>query len=184
VARVHISTASISSRLCRPSPAALWRKDNPQRIGTTVDKWTRVYAVVHSFSPLDQERDFSNTMIGQYKLDGNGHQGSMPTLCIVDANNLVAPTVGIRDLCWSKGLRVEDEHFLFLFRRKHEWVSSWDSMISKCCQSRDSATDESKYEDLDNDEDSNSDEVGTDGGDDEEEDSGEADALEDKEDEG
>jgi hypothetical protein len=68
-----------------------------------------VYAVIHSFSPLDQERDFSNTMIGHYKLDRDARQeGSMPTLYMVDANNLVAPTVGIRDLGWSKGLHMED----------------------------------------------------------------------------
>ncbi len=28
-----------------------------------------VYALIHSFSPLDKERDFSNTMFGHYKLD-------------------------------------------------------------------------------------------------------------------
>ena len=52
-------------------------------------------------------RDFSNTMIGHYKLDCNGHEGSVPTLYMVAANNLVAPTVGIRDVGRSEGSRVE-----------------------------------------------------------------------------
>ena len=147
-----------------------------------------VYAVIHSFSPLDNERDFSNTMIGHYKLDRHGHQGSEPTLYMVDANNLVAPTVGIRDVGRSEGSRVEDEHFLFLFRRKDDWVSSWDSMINKCHQSRDSPTDESEYEDDAND-DLNT-EVDEEGSDEEEEDcsdndnSNEADADDEEEEEG
>jgi Plavaka transposase len=114
-----------------------------------------VYAVIGSFSPLDNERDYSNSMIGHYKLDRNGHEGSMHTVYMVDANNLVAPTVGIRDVGGrSEGLRVEDEHYLFLFRRKEDWVSSWDSMIDKCHESRDSPTDESEYDDSDNEQDS------------------------------
>ncbi len=104
-----------------------------------------VYALIHSFSPLDKERDFSNTMIGHYKLDRNDKH-STPTLYMVDANNLVAPTIGIRDVGWSEGLCVEEEHYLFLFRRKHDWVSSWDSMITKCHESREAASDESEYE--------------------------------------
>ena len=71
---------------------------------------TGVYAIIHSFSPLDKDRDFSNTMIGHYKLDCNDKH-SMPTLYMVDANNLVAPTIGIRNVGWSKGLCVEEEHF-------------------------------------------------------------------------
>ena len=61
-------------------------------------------------------------MIGHYKLDRNGPEGSLPTLYMVDANNLVAPTVGIRDVGRLEGSRVDDEHYLFLFRRKEDWV--------------------------------------------------------------
>jgi hypothetical protein len=134
-----------------------------------------VYAVIHSFSPLDEERDFSNTLIGHYKLDCNGHQGSVPTIYMVDVNNLVVPTVGICDVGRSEGLRVEDEHFLFLFHRKDVWVSSWDSFINTCHHSRDSLTVKSEYEedandDLNNEEDSNNNEVDKDGADEEEED--------------
>jgi hypothetical protein len=63
-------------------------------------------------------------MIGHYKFDRDGHQGSVPTLYMVDANNLVAPTVGICDVGRSEGPRVEDEHYIFLFCRKDNWVSS------------------------------------------------------------
>jgi hypothetical protein len=50
---------------------------------------------------------------------------------MVNGNNLVAPTIGIRDVG-------ADEEYLFLFRRKEEWVASCDSMINKCHESRDS----------------------------------------------
>jgi hypothetical protein len=115
-------------------------------------------------------------MIGCYKLDCNGHQGSaVPMLYMIDVYNLVAPTVGIGDVGRSECLRVEDEHYLFLFCRKDDWVSSWDSMINKCHQSRDSPTDKSEYEedandDLNNEEDSDNNEVDKEGADEDEED--------------
>ena len=66
---------------------------------------------------------------------------------IIIFSPFVAPTVGIRDVGRSEGSRVEDDHYLFPFWRKVDWVSSWDSMINKCHQSRDSPTDKSEYED-------------------------------------
>jgi hypothetical protein len=133
-------------------------------------------------------------MIGHYKLDCNGHQGSVLTLYMVDANNLVAPTVGICDVGRSEGSYVEDEHYLFIFRRKDDWVSSWDSMINKRHQSRDSPTDKSEYkedanDDLNNEEDSDNNKVDEEGADEEEEDcsddnnSNEADADDEEEEE-
>ena len=84
-----------------------------------------------SLLPLDKERDFSNTMIGHYKLDRYGHQGSVPMLYMVDANNLVDSKHC--DVGRSEGSHVEDEHYLFLFCRKDDCVSSSsDSIVNKC----------------------------------------------------
>jgi hypothetical protein len=53
-----------------------------------------MYAVTHSFSPSTKRGTLQkNTMICQFKLDCNGHQGSVPSLYMVDANHLVAPFV-------------------------------------------------------------------------------------------
>ena len=106
-----------------------------------------VYALVHSFDAIDDKiRDFSNTMIGHYKLHRDGLHSS-PTLYLVAVHNLVAPTIGIQDVGVSAATQeVEDPHYLFLFRRKEEWASCWDSMVNKCHSDRDSESVESAYE--------------------------------------
>ena len=104
-----------------------------------------VYALIHSFDAINEEatRKPTNVMIGQYKLHLNDHDGT-PTLYLVEVHNLVSPTIGIRDI--DSSASCEDDHYLFLFRRKKEWASSWDSMIGSCYTSRDSPSIEEAYE--------------------------------------
>ena len=63
---------------------------------------------------------------------------------MVDVDNLVAPTIGIPDLGRSDVESIGN--YLFLFRRKEDWASSWDSMIDMCHESKESASKESQYE--------------------------------------
>jgi hypothetical protein len=105
-----------------------------------------VYALIHSFDAIDEEvRDVSNSMIGHYKLHRDGLH-STPTLYLVGVHNLVAPTIGIRDVGQPVDTSVEDEQYLFLFRRKEEWALCWDSMINKCHSDRESESLEGNYE--------------------------------------
>jgi len=104
-----------------------------------------VYALVHSFDAIDEKKRTidESSMIGRYKLHCKNDADSMPMLYMVDVNNLVAPTIGIPDLGRTD---VESTHYLFLFRRKDEWASSWDSNIETLYRTRDSASSESEYE--------------------------------------
>ena len=104
-----------------------------------------VYALIHSFDAIKEKatRNPTNVMIGRYKLHLND-KDSTPTLYMVGVHNLVSPTIGICDI--GSSLSPEDEHYLFLFRRKEEWALSWDSMINSCYASRDSPSIEEDYE--------------------------------------
>ena len=124
-----------------------------------------VYALVHSFDAIDEdEREYTNSMIGQYKLHCNNDASSKPTLYMVDVDNLVAPTIGIPDLGRSDVESIGN--YLFLFRRKEDWASSWDSMIDMCHESKESASIESQYEVVEEDDDVVDQEEDSDGKDD------------------
>jgi hypothetical protein len=85
---------------------------------------SQVFASLLSCPLLNRNENFCFTHIRILLL-------SLPSnLYMVDANNLVAPTIGIRDVGRSEGVCVEEGHYLFLFRRKDDWVLSWDSMIT------------------------------------------------------
>jgi hypothetical protein len=79
----------------------------------------------------------------------------------------VAPTIGIQDIGQQAGTSIGNELFLFLFRRKEEWASCWDSRINKCHSGRYSESLEGDFDeaedDVDNDDDGND---GNDGNDD------------------
>jgi hypothetical protein len=96
-----------------------------------------VYALVHSFVAIDEEetRKPSNAMIGRYKLYHSSGQRT-PTLCMVNVDNITGPTIGICDI--NPQTPEHDENYLFLFLRKEEWASSWDSMITSCHADRES----------------------------------------------
>ena len=95
-----------------------------------------VYAVVHSFFAVDElnTRMASNTMIGRYKLWYHNEEAKYPILYMVDVANIVGPTIGIRDD--DPSIPLQDEAFLFLFLRREEWASAWDSMITSCHKDR------------------------------------------------
>ena len=104
-----------------------------------------VYALVHSFVAIDEEktRKPSNAMIGRYKLyRSSGHR--TPTLYLVNLDNITGPTIGICDI--NPQTPELDENYLFLFLRKEEWSSSWDSMITSCHADRHLPARESQYE--------------------------------------
>jgi hypothetical protein len=65
-------------------------------------------------------------------------------LYLVDVRNIVGPTIGIRDV--DPTVREQDESFLFLFLRKEEWASAWDTMITSCHRDRHKPTFEKNYE--------------------------------------
>ena len=95
-----------------------------------------VYAVVHSFLAINEEetRMDSNTMIRHYKMWYHDEEATYPILHMVDVTNIVGPTIGICDI--AHDIRVQDESFLFLFLRKDEWASAWDTMITSCHRDR------------------------------------------------
>jgi hypothetical protein len=105
-----------------------------------------VYALVHSFLAIDEEktRMNSNTMIGRYKMWYHDEEATYPILYLVDVRNIVGPTIGIRDV--DPTVREQDESFLFLFLRKEEWASAWDTMITSCHRDRHKPTFEKDYE--------------------------------------
>ena len=99
---------------------------------------------MHSFVAIDQgkTRQPSNAMIGRYKLyHSNGNR--TPTLYMVNVDTITGPTIGIRDI--SPQIPVQDELYLFLFLRKEEWASSWDSMITSCHTDRHKPAREPEY---------------------------------------
>ena len=53
---------------------------------------------------------------------------------MVDVANIVGPTIGIRDV--NPEIPLQDEAFLFLFLRREEWASAWDTMITSCHKDR------------------------------------------------
>ena len=53
---------------------------------------------------------------------------------MVDVANIVGPTIGIRDD--DPSIPLQDEAFLFLFLRREEWASAWDTMITSCHKDR------------------------------------------------
>ena len=105
-----------------------------------------VYAVVHSFFAIDEveTRMDSNTMIGRYKRWYHDEESTYPILYTVDVTNIVGPTIGIRDI--DLDIPAQDESFLFLFLRKEEWASAWDTMITSCHKDRHKPTFEKDYE--------------------------------------
>jgi Plavaka transposase len=105
-----------------------------------------VYALVHSFVAIDEEetRKPSNAMIGRYKLYHSDHGNRSPTLYLIKVDNIAGPTIGIRDI--DPRIQVQEEYYLFLFLRKEEWASSWDSMITSCHADRYEAAREPEYE--------------------------------------
>ena len=112
----------------------------------------------------EDEREYTNSMIGQYKLHCNNDASSKPTLYMVDVDNLVAPTIGIPDLGRTDAESIGN--YLFFFRRKEDWASSWDSMIDMCHESIESASIESQYEVVEEDDDVVDQEEDSDGKDD------------------
>jgi hypothetical protein len=105
-----------------------------------------VYALLHSFSPVDDEREYPNSMIGEYSPD-RLEPTHPPTLYLVDVACIVAPTVGIADVIVGnkKGSR-DDRNHLFLFRRREEWPGAWDTVIDSVYSSRRNASPERGYE--------------------------------------
>jgi hypothetical protein len=87
----------------------------------------KLYALINSFTVVDADTECPNAMNGRYKVDQHGPQ-LCPTMYLVEASAIAAPTLGIRDI----GDRVVGDEFLFLFRRRVEWPAAWDSMIQMC----------------------------------------------------
>jgi hypothetical protein len=105
-----------------------------------------VYALLHSFSAIDDEREYPNSMIGEYSVD-RLQPILPPTLYLVDVDCIVAPTVGIPDVLGNKkGSSREDRNHLFLFRRRKEWSVAWDSVIDSVYASRRDPSPEKAYE--------------------------------------
>jgi hypothetical protein len=71
-------------------------------------------------------------------------RSNIPNLYLIDVNNIVGPTIGICDV--DPTVRKQDESFLFLFPRKEEWASAWDTMITSCHRDRHKPTFEKDYE--------------------------------------
>ena len=71
-------------------------------------------------------------------------EATYPILYLVAVRNIVGPTIGIRDV--DPTVREQDESFLFLFLRKEEWASAWDTMITSCHRDRHKPTFEKDYE--------------------------------------
>ena len=107
------------------------------------------YAVIHSFSPVDEaELSYANVMIGRYNVYRHT-PGGRPPLYLVDIESIRSPTVGIRDIGWSR----EDgphRHHLFLIRRKEDWALSWDAMIKDLARGEDDPSLEGDYEEAPN----------------------------------
>ncbi len=148
-----------------------------------------VYALVHSFLAIDEEktRMNSNTMMGRYKMWYHDEEATYPILYWVDVRNIVGPTIGIRDV--DPTVRKQDKSFLFLFLRKEEWASAWDTMITSCHRDRHKPTFEKDYElkvrhkrDGDDDDDGDVDDDEDEDHDDEEDDDDEDDEEEDESD--
>jgi hypothetical protein len=135
----HSSTPSLTFVIFPPSSRIILRAmgQPPIKAG--------VYALMHSFDAIKEKatRNPTNVMIGRYKLHLND-KDSTPTLYMVGVHNIVSPTIGICNI--GSSLSPEDEHYLFLFRRKKEWALSWDSMTNSCYTSRDSPSFEEDYE--------------------------------------
>ena len=104
-----------------------------------------VYALIHSFSLVEPEdMDYPNAMIARFTVTLQNNSKA-PKLYLVDVATFDAPTIGIPDIGWSERMRTEQQ-YLFLFRRKVDWHTSWDAMIDECWQDRDSASVEETYE--------------------------------------
>jgi hypothetical protein len=95
-------------------------------------------------TPIIEEatRNPINVMIGRYKQHLNDRD-STSILYMVGVHNLASPTIGVCNI--GSSVSPEDEHYLFLFRRKENWALSWDSMINSCYTSRDSPSIEEDY---------------------------------------
>ena len=104
-----------------------------------------LYAVIHSFSPVDEEELlYANVMIGRYTVYRHS-PGGRPTLYLVDVESITSPTVGVRDIGWSR----EDgpqRHHLFLIRRREDWALAWDAMIKDLARGEDDVSLEGDYE--------------------------------------
>jgi hypothetical protein len=105
-----------------------------------------VYALLHSFSAINDEREYPNSMIGEYSVD-RLQPTYPPTLYLVDVDCIDAPTVGIPDVLGNKkGSSKEDRNHFFLFRRKKDWSVAWDSVINSVYSSRRNPSPEKAYE--------------------------------------
>jgi hypothetical protein len=105
-----------------------------------------VYALLHSFSAIDNEREYPNSMIGEYSAD-RLQPTEPPTLYIIDIDCIDAPTVGMPDVLGNKkGSSREDRNHLFLFRRRKDWPVAWDSVIDSVYSSRRNPSPERAYE--------------------------------------
>ena len=95
---------------------------------------------------MDEEetRMDSNTMIGRYKIRYHDEEATYPILYLINIRNIVKPTIGICDV--DPTVCKQDESFLFLFLRKEEWTSAWDTMITSCYRDRNKPTFEKDYE--------------------------------------
>jgi hypothetical protein len=108
-----------------------------------------LYALVHSFSPVNEEDlSFSNTLIGHYTVH-RASQGERPILYLVDVEAIKSPTVGIPDVGWTPNGHPKmqsEQHHLFLVRRKADWPLAWDSMIDDLADDADDQSVENEYE--------------------------------------
>jgi hypothetical protein len=106
-----------------------------------------VYALVHSFLAIDEgkTRMDSNTMIARYKMWYHNKYATYPILYLIDVRNIVGPPyIGICNV--DPTIHEQDKSFLFLFLRKEEWASAWDTMITSCHRDRHKPTFEKDYE--------------------------------------
>jgi hypothetical protein len=111
-----------------------------------------LYALVHSFSPVDEEEmACENVMIGHYTVHRSS-PGERPTLYLVDVESLRLPTVGIPDVGWTRqqdhSKKKTEQHHLFLIRRKADWPLGWDSIINDLADDMDGQSVESEYEEM------------------------------------
>ena len=106
-----------------------------------------VYALLHSFSAIDDEQEYPNSMIAKYSID-RLRPTAPPTLYLIDVACIVAPTLGIADVVAGnkKGATENQRNYLFLFRRRNEWPRAWDSIIDSVYSSRGNQSPEKVYE--------------------------------------